>query len=48
VAALRKLPGAHLVDAGDLTAGQAGGFSFVVTFVADQSLYTGRFEKGQR
>jgi Tfp pilus assembly protein PilN len=48
VAALRKLPGAYLVDAGDLTAGQTGGFSFVVTFVADQSLYTGRFEKGQR
>jgi len=48
VTALRKLPGAFLVDVGDLTAADAGGFTFVVTFVADQTVYSGRFEKGQR
>lgn len=43
---LRWIGGFITVDAGQLTSdGPGGGFTFVATFSADQSRYTGQFEK---
>ncbi len=43
---LRTIRGFITVDAGQLTSdGPGGGFTFVATFSADQSRYTGQFEK---
>lgn len=45
VVALRKIPGALAVDAGSLARveGDRTGYQFVITFVADQTRYSGRF-----
>ena len=47
IAQLRKVRAFIAVDAGALaSAGTAGGFTFVTTFSADQTRYTGRFVQG--
>jgi hypothetical protein len=44
VAKLRTVPGFLSVDAGELAAdGAGGGYTFAVTFSADQTRYTGKF-----
>lgn len=45
---LRTIRGFTAVDAGQLTSdGPGGGFTFVATFSADQTRYTGQFEKSR-
>ncbi len=40
---LRTVGSFLAVDAGELSANGSGGLTFVTTFVADQTRYTGRF-----